>query len=69
MTVRTGGELDGTTLGSASVREAYGVAVLAVRHPDGWTVSPRGSEALAAGDEVFVVGTREQLDAFQGVIA
>lgn len=65
MTVRSGGELDGATLGSANVREMYGVAVLAVRHPDGWTIAPRGTEPLAGGDEVFVVGTRERLDAFQ----
>ncbi len=65
MTVRSGGELDGATLGSANVREMYGVAVLAVRHPDGWTIAPRGTEPLASGDEVFVVGTRERLDAFQ----
>jgi hypothetical protein len=66
VTIRAGGPLDGATLGSASVRETYGVAVLAVRHPDGWTVAPRGTEPLAGGDEVFVVGTREHLDAFQG---
>lgn len=67
--VRSGGPLDGTTIGSAEVRETYGVVLLAVRHPDGWTVAPRGSESLAGGDEVFAVGTREQLDAFEGAVA
>lgn len=67
--VRSGSTLDGTTLGSANVREAYGVAVLAVRRPDGWTVAPRGSEPLTGGDEVFVVGTREHLDGFQEAVA
>ena len=69
LTIRSGGPLDGATLGSANVRETYGVAVLAVRRPDGWTVVPRGTEPLAGGDEVFVVGTRERLDAFEGTVA
>ena len=67
--VRSGSDLDGTTLGSASVRETYGVTVLAVRRPDGWTVAPRGSEPLTGGDEVFVVGTREHLDGFGEAVA
>jgi hypothetical protein len=69
LTVREGGALDGTTLGTASVRETHGVAVLAVRRPDGWTFAPRGSTELAPGDELFAVGTREALDAFEGVSA
>lgn len=69
VTIRAGGALDGTTFGSANVREAYGVAVLAVRHPDRWAIAPHGSEPLSGGDEVFVVGTREHLDAFEGAVA
>jgi hypothetical protein len=69
MTVRQGSALDGRTLGSANVRETYGVAVLAVRHSDGWTIAPRGSESLSGGDEVFVVGTREHLDGFKEAVA
>jgi hypothetical protein len=69
VTVRPGGPLDGTTIGSTDVRGTYGVVLLAVRHPDGWTVAPRGSESLTGGDEVFAVGTREQLDAFEGAVA
>ena len=69
VTVRPGGPLDGTTIGSVDIRETHGVVVLAVRHPDGWTISPRGTEPLAGGDELFVVGTREQLDTFEGVVA
>jgi uncharacterized protein with PhoU and TrkA domain len=69
LTIRSGSPLDGVTFGSVNVRETYGVAVLAVRHPDGWAIAPHGSESLAAGDEVFVVGTRERLDAFQEAVA
>ncbi|MEF8863622.1 MAG: TrkA C-terminal domain-containing protein, partial [Haloarculaceae archaeon] len=61
VTVRSGGPLDGATIGSADVRATYGVVLLAIRHPEGWTVAPRGTESLAGGDEVFAVGTREQL--------
>ena len=69
MTVRSSGELTGGTIGGANVREAYGVAVLAIKRPDGWLVAPRGEADLRAGDELFVVGTRDALDAFEGVVA
>jgi hypothetical protein len=77
VTVRAGGALDGTTIGAASVRDAYGVAVLAVRvssATDGktggaagesrWRFSPDGDVALSAGDELFVVGRSDALGAF-----
>ena len=69
MSVKPTGELTGQALGSANVREAYGVAVLAIKRPDGWLVAPRGEADLRAGDELFVVGTRDALDAFEGVVA
>jgi len=40
------------------------VSILAARHDGGWRVAPRGDQALSAGDELFVVGTREALDRF-----
>ncbi|WP_281195361.1 potassium channel family protein [Halorubrum sp. F4] len=64
VTVVAGGALDGHTIGEASVRETYDVAVLAARHDAKWTVAPSGSQPLSAGDELFVVGTREALDRF-----
>jgi len=79
VTVRSGGELDGVTLGEAAVRDAYGVAVLALRRSsdadDGrgadrrWRFSPRGDATVAAGDELFVVGNRDALARFQEAIA
>ena len=72
LTVRADGVLDGTTLGEASVRDTYGVAVLAVR-PDtgsaGWQLAPEGSTELHAGDDLFAVGTREDLARFVEVVA
>ncbi|WP_123534903.1 potassium channel family protein [Halosimplex salinum] len=69
VTVGPGGPLDGVTVGTANVRDAYGVAVMAVRGTSGWAVAPRGTTTLSAGDEVFVVGTREQLDTFRGAVS
>ena len=66
--VVAGGPLDGHTIGEAEVREAYGVAVLAAQH-DTWTIAPGGSQPLSAGDDLFVVGSREALDRFAEVAA
>ena len=68
VSVKADGPLDGTTIGEASVRDTYDVGILAVRH-DGWQFAPRGSTALSAGDELYVVGTRDALDRFAEVAA
>lgn len=57
------------TLADADVRETYGVAVLAVRSGGSWTIAPRGDTELAGSDDVFVVGTRDDLDSFAEVVA
>jgi len=57
--------LAGTTLGEAALRGTYGVAVLAVRRGGNWTVAPRGTTQLAAGDQLYVVGSRDGLDRFE----
>jgi hypothetical protein len=62
------GPLDGTTIGEAAVRDTFGVAVLAVRH-ERWRIAPDGDAELAAGDDLFVVGTREALAAFEEAAA
>jgi len=69
VTVKPTGEIAGATIGAAAVRERYGVAILAIKRPDGWVVAPRGGTELRAGDELFVVGTRETLDGFGEVVA
>lgn len=61
--------LAGQTLADTDVRNAYGVAVLAVRHEGAWTVAPGGDVTLSADDDVFVAGTRTALDAFEEVAA
>jgi len=67
--VRAGSKLAGHTLGSARLREAYGVAVLAVRKADGWTIAPQGDTTLDEGNELFAVGTRDELDDFASTTA
>jgi hypothetical protein len=68
LVVREGGALDGATLGGASVRDAYAVAVLAVRHGGAWRIAPRGSQAVDAGDELIAVGGRDALAAFEEAV-
>lgn len=64
LTVREGSTLAGASLGEAAVRDEYGVVVLAVRTGDGWQFAPDGRAELAAGSDLFVVGTGRELDAF-----
>lgn len=77
VTVGSGGPMDGVTLGGVTVRDTYDVAVLAVRGAAGeeesrgrrWQFSPRGDTPVTAGDELFVVGTRDAVARFREVIA
>ena len=69
LTVDADGPLDGTTLGEAHVRSTYGVAVVAVRKPGGWQLAPDDDTAVAAGEDVYVVGTTSALDAFAEAVA
>ena len=69
LTLDADGPLDGVTLGDARVRDTYGVAVMAVRKQGGWQLAPRGETALSGGEELYVVGSREKLDAFAEAVA
>jgi len=69
VTVAEDGDLDGTTLGGADVREAFGVVVLAVRHEGTWRVGPGGGQQIVAGDDIYAVGSRDDLAAFAEAVA
>lgn len=77
LSVQADGPLDGVTIGDATVRDSYDVTVLALRHPPAetsggdrsWSFSPRGETALSAGDELFVVGKGDALEAFAEAVA
>ncbi|WP_336343803.1 TrkA C-terminal domain-containing protein [Halalkalicoccus ordinarius] len=61
--------LAGTALEDRETRERHGVALLGVRHADGWRIAPRGDVALAAGDELLVAGPVKALRTFEEVVA
>ena len=69
LTVRPGSVLEGRPLGTARLRETYGVAVFAVRKTEGWRLAPAGETTLAAGDELYAVGERTQLESFGEALA
>lgn len=69
LVVGAGADIAGSTIGEAAIQDTHGVAVLAIRRPDGWTLAPRGATAIAAGDELFVAGTPDAIGRFREVIA
>ncbi|ELZ32944.1 k+ transporter, NAD-binding protein [Halogeometricum pallidum JCM 14848] len=69
LSAREGGVLDGVTLGEATVRDRYAVVVLGVRHEGKWTIAPRGTQRVDAGDDLVVVGAYPDLAAFAEVAA
>lgn len=69
LTVAPDAAIAGETLADAAVRETYDVGVLALRRPDGWTVGPSGSAALAPGTDLFVVGSLDAIERFREVAA
>ncbi|KTG27777.1 potassium channel family protein [Haloferax profundi] len=69
LTVGADGPLDGVSLRAASVRDTYGVAILALRHGGTWTIAPRGDQNLSAGDTLYAVGSRSDLTAFEEAVA
>jgi hypothetical protein len=63
LTVRAGSELDGETLASAGFSDTFGVVVIAARDERGWQFDPRGTRTLDPDTELYVVGSRDALDA------
>lgn len=61
--------LAGRSLEAVDVRAVHGVLVLGIKTDGGWSIAPREETVLAPGDELMVVGTRSNLDAFQEVVA
>ena len=69
VTIREGSPLAQTTIGDAAIRDSHSVTVLAVKHDSRWQFAPRGSQALVAGDDLFVVGTYDAVTTFREVVA
>lgn len=68
LTVGEGSDLAGTTIGGAAVRDAYGVAILAIRRGTERIVVPRGDAQLTPGDSLIVVGKADRVGAFEKVV-
>ncbi|GAA0226412.1 potassium channel family protein [Haladaptatus pallidirubidus] len=66
--ISAGSGLDGVTLGSLSVRDVHDVAVLGIERGSDRTIAPSGTTPLAAGDELYVVGTRDSIRRFSEVV-
>ena len=66
LTIEKGARLDGKTVGGANVRRYTGVTLVAVlRQAGGATITPDANTRLEAGDQLIVLGTREQLAALE----
>lgn len=63
--VPEGAALADRTLRDAGVRRRTGASVIAVQHGEEVTGNPHPENEVHAGDTVVVVGTREQIDAFE----
>lgn len=57
------------TIGASQIRDAYSVAILAIRRGTERIVTPRGDTQLLAGDRLIVVGTATNLREFEEVVA
>ncbi len=59
----------GRTLEALAVRQATGATVLAIMRDGNPVVNPPGDMALAAGDRLLAMGTRDQLERVERVLA
>lgn len=61
--IERGCDLVGEQIGEAFSREKNGITVLAVNKSDGATrINPSGDELVERGDQLILMGTREQLE-------
>lgn len=65
--IEDGSSLVGATIGSAQIRDSYGVAILAIRRISHRIIAPRGTTELMAGDALILVGKSDNLQAFEEV--
>ncbi len=65
--IAEGSSLVGQTIGTARVRDTYGVAILGIRRSMERIVAPDGGTELQAGDSLIVVGRANQLREFEAM--
>jgi voltage-gated potassium channel len=63
VTIEPGSQLAGLTLGDATIRERFGISVLAIGDGErSWQYNPDDREPLAPGSVVIVLGSTEQVE-------
>ncbi len=69
LVIGQGSKLDGSTIGTAKIREATGVNILGLRREEGKViVSPTPDTTLQAQDVLVVLGTRDQLSRLENLV-
>jgi len=62
--------LGGLTLAQAQIRQKSGATILAIRKPDGtFNLQPRAETKMTCGDILVAIGTPQQLEALERMIA
>jgi TrkA domain protein len=64
-----GSEIDGRTLAEARVRERTGVSVAAIERDGSVVPSPGAETVIEGGDTLVVIGSREDLRAFDALVS
>jgi voltage-gated potassium channel len=66
LVISTGSQLAGSIVGEADIRRQTGVTLIALYRPkEGGHMVPNADTRLEVGDQLLVLGTREQLSALQ----
>ncbi|MBO2943852.1 TrkA family potassium uptake protein [Paenibacillus sp. F411] len=60
--------MDGKTLSELNTRTRYGVSVVALNQHKGIIVAPTAMDVLKAGDIMVVIGTKNNIDRFEGEV-
>ena len=60
--------MDGKTLNELNTRVRYGISVLALNQRAGVIVAPTAMDVLSAGDIMVVIGSKENIDRFEGEV-
>ncbi|WP_106766860.1 potassium channel family protein [Paenibacillus faecalis] len=60
--------MDGKTLSELNTRVRYGISVVALNQRSGIIVAPTAMDVLRAGDIMVVIGSKENIDRFEGEV-
>ncbi|WP_054958179.1 potassium channel family protein [Paenibacillus dakarensis] len=60
--------MDGKTLSELNTRVRYGISVVALNQRAGVIVAPTAMDVLRAGDIMVVIGSKENIDRFEGEV-